>query len=115
MALGARGDPWGGIRRINLADDDQRNYDFGNNGRDSLGVSTHSVVLVTKWSMRRAVRQYLRPYTWPTPWKAGGVGIKRPWYNGQDKGMAYPCQKICKEPSTTGRHTREVPDRRANH
>jgi hypothetical protein len=34
MALGARGNPREGIRRINLADNDQRNYDFGDDGRD---------------------------------------------------------------------------------
>ena len=34
MALGARGNPQGGIQRINSADYDQRNYDFGNDGRD---------------------------------------------------------------------------------
>ena len=34
MALGAQGNPQGGIRRINSADGNQRNYDFGNDGRD---------------------------------------------------------------------------------
>ena len=34
MALGARGNPRGGKRRINSAGDDQRNYDFGDDGRD---------------------------------------------------------------------------------
>ena len=47
--------------------------------------------------MRCAVRQYLRPYTRATSRKAGEAGIKQPRHNGQDKGMAYPCQKICKE------------------
>ena len=49
--------------------------------------------------MRRAVRQYSRPYTQPMLRKPGEAGIKRPRHNGQDKGMAYPCWQICKEPS----------------
>ena len=58
--------------------------------------------------MRRAVRQYLRLYTRPTPRKPGEAGIKRPWHNGQDKAMAYPCRQICKEPSGYRCNNRQV-------
>ena len=34
MSLGAWGNPQGGIQHINSAEDDQRNYDFSNDGRD---------------------------------------------------------------------------------
>ena len=58
--------------------------------------------------MRRAVRHYSRPYTRPTPRKPGEASIKRPQHNGQDKGMAYPCRKICKEPSGSRCNNRQV-------
>jgi hypothetical protein len=48
--------------------------------------------------MRRAISQYSCPYTRPTPRKPGEADIKQPRHNGQDKGMAYPCRQICKEP-----------------
>ena len=63
-----------------------------------LGVSTHAVVpsTSTEWVMRRVGRKYLRHEIRTMPRKSGGLGIKRPRNNGQDKGVAYPRRKIRK-------------------